>query len=172
MDIQGTQRLATEVLFNAISADADKTEAILNDFRAKQPFLYTLVGDTISAATNTKRGEKQIEHFKKVIEERINSLANWTQEGNQTVEAINKGQIDAEAIKPHVRQEAKAYKSFYADQSSEIAARSAAAAAFDHNEEDSLGFNFLPKKHQPFISLGTCDLTGGNRIWDQQPAFR
>lgn len=52
-----------------------------------------------------------------VVVARVESLERWDIDGNETIAAINAGDIDHTSIAPHVRGEADKYDQFYDDQS-------------------------------------------------------
>jgi 2-polyprenyl-3-methyl-5-hydroxy-6-metoxy-1,4-benzoquinol methylase len=134
------EKLAAALMSAISSGDAEKIRVVVDEMRAKKPFLYSVLHDTLSAAISRAKDGKPIEAFIKVVDVRLQSLMNWRQEGNETVAAINRGEIYADAIKPHIRLAPAAYDRFYADQSAKIGSRPASASRVDH-DVDSLSFD-------------------------------
>jgi SAM-dependent methyltransferase len=106
--------------------DAEELRRLTRQMAQAHPFMYSFLHDTLRAATHGPRSGKQADEFLRVVKTRVRSLANWQQQGNETVAAIEAGDIDADAIKPHIRREASAYEQFYTDQSERIGSNLAA----------------------------------------------
>ena len=85
------EKLAAALTSAMSSGDAEKIRVGAGEMRAKKPFLYSVLHDTLSAAISHAKDGKPIESFIKVVDVRLQSLMNWRQEGNETVAAINWG---------------------------------------------------------------------------------
>lgn len=96
--------------------DINNIERIENELRNEKPLIYSMLRDTLAAALES-RPSKQTDILIAAICARLESLERWRQDGNETVQAINNGEIDADAIKPHIRFEQSAYEAFYSEQS-------------------------------------------------------
>jgi 2-polyprenyl-3-methyl-5-hydroxy-6-metoxy-1,4-benzoquinol methylase len=141
------EKLAAALTSAMSSGDAEKIRVGAGEMRAKKPFLYSGLHDTLSAAINRAKDGKPIEAFIKVVDVRLQSLMNWRQEDNETVAAINRGEIDADAIKPHIRLAPAAYDQFYTDQSAIIGSNR--ASRVDH-DVDSLSFDLPMNINQAY----------------------
>ncbi len=115
------ERFMSEVTGALTRRNLEGLRGLTRQMATAHPFLYSFLNDTLRAAsTDGAHGNRQTDEFLRVVSTRMRSLANWRQQGNETVAAIEAGDIDANAIKPHIRLEAKAYDEFYAEQSEKI----------------------------------------------------
>jgi SAM-dependent methyltransferase len=123
---QAEQKIIDGVIVAMSSRDMVQLGELTRQMAAKHRFLYSFLGDTLRATTRRQRSDEQTDLFLRVVRTRMESLANWQQQGNETVAAIQNGEIDANAIKPLVRREARAYDEFYSGQSEKTGPRAAA----------------------------------------------
>jgi SAM-dependent methyltransferase len=119
-------RLMGAVFAALKSHNLEELRGLTQEMATADRFLYSFLHDTLRAAANGSRSGRRTDDYLRVVKTRVRSLANWQQQGNETVAAIRTGAIDARAIKPHIRREASAYDQFYADQSERIGANLAA----------------------------------------------
>jgi len=115
-------------------------EALKNE----DPFVYCSLRDTLQALDGKCRDLSAAEQLFKVIEARLHSLTLWPQTDNETVHAIRSGEIDADVIKPHVRDSVDVYNQFYANQSERIGALVERRKEANH-EKYTIGYHTQPK---------------------------
>jgi 2-polyprenyl-3-methyl-5-hydroxy-6-metoxy-1,4-benzoquinol methylase len=94
-----------------------KLEAVTAELRSKDPFLYSMLHDTLHSAATNSNDTKFLERLGQSIRVRIDSMQHWKREGNETIAAIGGGGIHPESIKLHIRLAPEAYSDFYSDQS-------------------------------------------------------
>jgi 2-polyprenyl-3-methyl-5-hydroxy-6-metoxy-1,4-benzoquinol methylase len=134
------EKLADSAVAALANGNVDALRDLTSELRIRDLFAYSLLHDTLRAAiflyetfiavTRWTKSKKQANEYLRVVVTRLQSLKKWQQEGNETVAAIERGGIDPEAIKPHIRLEASAYNSFYAKQSENLKSRLPAGAPF------------------------------------------
>jgi 2-polyprenyl-3-methyl-5-hydroxy-6-metoxy-1,4-benzoquinol methylase len=127
------RKMLEDVTAALANRDADELRRMTKQMAETRRFSYSLLHDTLHAAiflcdtlrvaARWSRSRKEAAALLEALAAGMSSLAHWRQQGNETIAAIRRGRIDAEAVKPHIRLEAAAYDKLYDDQSVKILAR-------------------------------------------------
>lgn len=115
----------------------------------RQPFVYCALQDVLSASQQDADKPKLLETYAESARARIRSLSKWKQDGNETVAAIEAGEIDSDAIAPHVRFDSSEYDKFYGNQSSRLAAM-ASRLRESNADKDYATFKLGPNVNHSF----------------------
>ncbi len=153
---QSEEQLTSRVTAALSSRNIDELRSIAAELSAASPFLYSLLRDTLDVATQAGTHHRTDE-LSRVIAVRMQSVAHWQRQGNETIAAIEAGEIDADAIKPHVRLEPAASDKFYDDQSEQIGAALSSVARAGR-EVDCIAAGLGPNVNHAFRSTHAVNL--------------
>jgi hypothetical protein len=156
-DLEAKGGLVNDVITAIARRDVKALRGLTQEMATARPFLYSFLHDTLRAAMRGPQDGRQTDEFVRIVKTRVRSLRNWRQQGNETVAAIEAGEIDADAIKPHIRFEASAYDQFYADQSKRIGANVGAVPRAGR-DLDCVALDLGPNVNHAFRSTHAVNL--------------